>query len=516
MASPFWSRPRTRFAAIATGLVFTGGAVGFTLARAGWAAEAGLGQARPAVLITPAQLAERTAGLASLENGFVAIGERMEPCVVSIKARRTIQAPGGMSVPSPDDLFDGFGGGGGPRAPRQFQFRQSPPRQYRSEAGGSGVIVRGDGWILTNDHVVEGADKVTVKLSDGREVEGTVRRDYRSDIALIKIPVTNLPVADFGDSDRVRVGQWAIAFGSPFSLEETMTAGIVSARGRKQSIPDGDAGRFYPSLIQTDASINPGNSGGPLVDCRGRVIGINVAINSPTGGSVGIGFAIPANTARDIMQQLIEKGKVTRGYLGVGPRGLTSAERTSYGVERGGALVESVSEGTPAAAAGFRVEDIVLKVGGQPVEDEAGFRQMVSRLGPGSMVEFLVRRGGKDVTLKATLQAAPEVGSAQPDAPTAQTGGKIGVRVEPMTADHAKRLGLSANATGLVVIEVPQGGPADEAGIQSGDVLVRANGRDLASPADLKAAEDKAGKGASLRLQVLRSKMVILVSVEIP
>ncbi|MBC7528045.1 MAG: trypsin-like peptidase domain-containing protein, partial [Chthonomonadaceae bacterium] len=265
------------------------------------------------------------------------VAEKLRPSVVFIeslvKARPVAQTPqdgGGENL---------FGFPSVPGAPGSLRFRMVPPP--RGNASGSGVIVRSDGYILTNDHVVEGADKVRVKLLDGRTFYGKVMRDFKSDLALIKVDATNLPAAELADSDRVKVGQWAAAFGSPFGLTDTMTSGIISSLHRNQQIGSrANDARYYSSLLQTDASVNPGNSGGPLVDLYGRVVGINVAIESPSGASAGIGFAIPANTAKYVMEQLITNGSVTRGFLGLSPRSLEYSERAQYKVEAG-ALVTS-------------------------------------------------------------------------------------------------------------------------------------------------------------------------------
>jgi len=251
---------------------------GCAVARNGWAAEPQR-KASPEVrpYISQQQVAARTAPLADLESGFIAINEKMAPSVVSIRVNKTVKTAG--LTQDFGELFRGFEGGP--------QMRQAP-RSYKVSGAGSGVIVRADGWIMTNDHVVGDADKVMVKLTDGREFPGTVRRDFRSDIALVKINASGLVPVEMGDSDRVRVGQWAIAFGSPFELDNTMTVGIISARSREQAIGGRQDARPYTNLLQTDAAINPGNSGGALVDIRGRLVGINVAIESPSAEALGL------------------------------------------------------------------------------------------------------------------------------------------------------------------------------------------------------------------------------------
>jgi serine protease Do len=445
--------------------------------------------------------------LASLQDGFASIAQQVEPEVVSIRVDRAVRAPA---------LFQGMGGFFGP-------FGEWPgvdPSARRSpilhEVGsGSGMIVRSDGWILTNDHVVGDADRVIVKLYDGREFKGSVRRDFRSDIALVKIDADHLPSVRFANSDDVRVGQWAIAFGSPFTLDDTMTVGIISARRRQDSIGVGDRQRFYPSLLQTDASINPGNSGGPLVDIEGRVIGVDVAINSPSGGSVGIGFAIPSNTARDVMQQLIARGEVIRGFLGVVPQALAPADREQYGVRSGGALLQSVSDGTPAQRAGLQPGDVVVRYDGRPVSDDIALREMVSGTAPGRTVSIDIRRDGRDRTVSATVERAPSVPSEASPIPSGSSG-TLGVRVQAATSDVVRQLGLPGDVHGVVVTDVQAGSLADEAGLQPGDVIEKANGREVRNEADLRDASRSTKSGHSLALIIARGHSRSLVTIPIP
>ncbi len=499
-------------------VVVTAGVSGAMLTRSVKAAEPKPGQPNiTATSPSPAPIGDRTAVLAEIENGFATIAEHLEPSVVSIHVKKTVSA-GGAGSPM---QFMPFGGGDDndmPQIPGLRRFRggqgfQGAPRDYKMEGSGSGVIVRNDGWILTNDHVVDGADKVTVKLRDGREFDGQVRRDYRSDIALIKINASGLTAAEFADSDKLRVGQWAIAFGSPFNLEDTMTVGIVSAQSRQKAIAEGGAARFYPSLIQTDASVNPGNSGGPLVDSRGRVMGINVAINSPSGGSVGIGFAIPANIAKNVMEQLINNGKVSRGFLGVMPSSLTPDERNRYGVAQGGALIREVSEDTPASKAGLMVEDVVLSIDGHAIKDDFDLRQTVSAKAAGTKAQFVVKRGNAQKTITVTIEAAKdEIAQAQKPAVEAQTG-KLGIRTETVTAESAKRFGIEGVTAGALVAEVDPNGPAADAGIQPGHVILRANGQPVNSGLDLaKITKEANGK---VSLDVLQGKTRRLIIVDL-
>ncbi len=312
------------------------------------------------------------------------------------------------------------------------------------------------------------------------------------------------------------MGQFAIAFGSPFALDETMTLGIISARSRQKTISDGRDTRYYPSLLQTDASINPGNSGGPLVDVRGKIIGINVAINSPTGGSVGIGFAIPSNTARDVMQQLRTTGKVVRGFLGVQPRDLTPDERNRYGVKQGGALVASVSDDTPAGRAGLQVEDVIIRFDGKPVDGEIQLRDMVARTAPGKKVEIVVRRNGAERTLTATLDKAPERPDLQPVEPKNQPDEKVGLKVETVTPDRLRTYGLSGISEGVIVVDVVTGSAAEDAGLEPGDVIVKAAGKETRTAEEFVAVIKAAKSGEKVALQVVRNKSRSLVTLTIP
>ncbi len=428
----------------------------------------------------------------NLQDDFENVANAMLPSVVSITSRQPVsntmrvfgnQGPG-FAFPNMPGLP-----GGAPNVrifPNPGQSNGPQFQQY-AVASGSGMIVRSDGYILTNDHVVAGADRVTVTLRDGHKYVGKVFRDPMSDLAVIKINATNLPTVQFENSDDVKVGQWAIAFGSPFDLKDTMTVGIISSLSRQTTIGQGNEMRYYPSLLQTDASINPGNSGGPLVDIYGRVVGVNVAIESPSGGNVGIGFAIPANSAKYIMDQLIENGKVTRGYLGLDPSPLTYADKQRYGVDHG-ALITAVVDGTPAAKAGFQVQDVVTAFDNKPVKDEVAFRNLVMRTAPGTTVPVEVHRDGNNITLNVTVGNLPnDMNQVSPTVAPQKSKSRLGIGIADLSSQDVRRqLGISPTIqSGAVVEEVYPGSPAEMAGLMAGDVIVSMDGKPITSAQQL-------------------------------
>ncbi len=419
------------------------------------------------VSTTAVSKAEALSAAEAMESAFVRVAEEVSPAVVTIYARRNISRPS-LRFEIPDDLPFRF------ELPRRNQPDNVP---IPTRGVGSGVIVRSDGYILTNDHVVAGAERVEVVLSDGRRLEGKVMRDYRSDIAVIKVNATGLPTARLGDSDTVRVGQWAIALGSPFDKQNSMTVGVVSALGRREAIGGAMNQRYYPNLIQTDASINPGNSGGPLLNIRGEVIGINTAIESPTGSFAGIGFAVPINTARYVMEQLIARGKVVRGFFGVVPADVTPEDAQRLKV-RQGALITSVTEGSPAAQAGMQVEDVVVEYNGKPVRGEVDFRDMVARTEPGTVVPVKVVRNGREITLRVKVAEAPDPEEQMRQRQQGeQSGRKLGISIEQVTPELAERLRLPRNTRGVVITEVVPGSAADDAGLSVGDIIVQVDGQ---------------------------------------
>lgn len=433
---------------------------------------------------------------------FVRLAEKAGPAVVNISTRKVVENPmgqflrrlprGGQSDPF-QDFFDQF---------ERFFGDQMPNREQRSL--GSGFIISADGYIVTNNHVVEDADSITVNLqrqvgkeeSYDAEVVGT---DPETDLALIKIEARDpLPVLEFGDSDRLRVGEWVMAIGNPFGLDHTVTAGIVSAKGR--NIGSGP----YDSFIQTDASINPGNSGGPLINGDGKVIGINTAIIA---SGQGIGFAIPSNWARQVIDQLRQYKTVHRGWLGVSIQDVDEKIARTLGLSKAsGALVASVTPGDPADNAGIRSGDVIIALNGEPVVSSSDLTRRVGAMAPGKQVELSLWRKGKVEKVAVTLgernarrMAAGDSGSVEKT---------LGMKVRPVTQREARAL---QGSTGLIVEEVLQRSLAAQAGIRPGDVLLEANGQGLASVEDLVQiiAAQTQDKGV-LMLLVQRGRRVVL------
>jgi serine protease Do len=432
------------------------------------------------------QTAPQNAAVQTLPD-FAAIAEANKGAVVNITALAG-QKPAAAAPRVPEELegtpFGEFF--------RRFQIPQpNIPRQ----GVGSGFIVEPDGVILTNAHVVEGADEVRVRLSDRREFKGNVVGvDKPTDIAVVRIEAKGLPAVRLGDPSKVRVGEWVLAIGSPFGFENTVTAGIVSATSR--SLPDGT----YVPFIQTDAAVNPGNSGGPLFNMKGEVIGINSQIYSRTGGYQGLAFAIPIDVAAGVKTELVQHGKVERGRLGVTIQEVSQSLAQSFGLERPrGALVAQVEKGSPAEKAGLKPGDVLLGVNGKAIERSAELPPLVAAVKPGTKATFELWRDGRKRTLEVTVGAlAPEQVAAGPASEAGAETGKLGLALRP-------------SENGLVVESAT--GAAARAGIRAGDVVTAVNGKRVKSVEDLQAAAAKA-KG-SVALLVRRGSDSIFVPVEI-
>ncbi len=450
-------------------------------------------QERTTVALTPQ---ERTT-LASFESALTRIAEAVQPTVVHIRVVKQLGRSSDESIEDPFGFFERFR----ERLPDSQRILIPPPR---IEGQGSGVIIRSDGYIVTNDHVVSDAKEVEVTFFDGTKAKGEVIRAPSVDIALVKVDRKNLPAAVLGDSSAVKPGQLVFAIGSPFGLENTFTMGIVSAVGRREQIAGSDRVRFYPDLIQTDAAINQGNSGGPLVNSRGEVVGINTAIVSGglTGGNVGIGFAIPINRVKAVVKRLLEEGSYKRGYLGVGLRNLTPELREELKVQNG-VLVEAVEAGTPAERAGIQPGDVIVEFDGKPVENEMALRDAIAEKGPNARVTLKVVREGRTLTLNATLGTHPE--DTEADAPkvarTPQQNAlqKLGLRVGEIPAPLRERVGTE----GVYVESVDANSPASEA-LQRGDVILSVNRTPVRTPEDLERALNRIPSGQMVRLSIKR------------
>ncbi len=400
--------------------------------------------------------------------------------------------------------------------PEQFRhfFRDLPDGgQNGHEVGiGSGFIVSPDGYIVTNAHVVDGADQVEVVLKDRRAFTArVVGSDERSDIALLKVDAENLPTVEFGDSDRLEVGQWVFAIGAPFGFDQTATQGIVSALSR--SLPDGT----YVPFIQTDVAVNPGNSGGPLFDLDGKVVGVNSQIFSRSGGYMGLSFAIPVNLVQNVTAQLRSKGYVSRGWLGVGIQGMDANLARSFKLDRArGALVSEVNPNGPARKAGIQPGDVIVGFDGRNINRATDLPVLVGMTPAGSTVEVEVLRGGKEKRLLVTIaELAPErsrpVAEAEPLAPA--SGGKLGVAVSQLAAEERRALGLDHN--GIRIEAVVPGSPASRAGLQQGDVLLSFNNIEIDDPQDLREAARKAPVAEPLAVLILREDRPLYLSVQL-
>jgi len=432
---------------------------------------------------------------------FVNLARKMRPIVVNISTTQTSEARGSQEFGSPfgeedpfNDFWRRFFGGPAPRGPQ------------RQRSLGSGFIIDGDGSILTNNHVVENASKIVVKLSDDQEYEAKViGRDPKTDIAIIRINVkTNLLAASFGDSDKLEVGEWVMAIGNPFGLDSTVTSGIVSAKGRH--IGQGP----YDNFIQTDASINPGNSGGPLINLRGEVIGINTAIFSRTGGNIGIGFAIPINLVKELLPQLRGKGKVTRGYLGVLIQKVTPEIGESLGLERSsGALVANVSKDGPADKAGVKVGDVIVEFDGKEVKDSGDLPIIVARTAVDKKVRMKVLRDKKEIVLNVAVGELKdeEVVASAPEK------GELGLTVQRLTPQMAENLGLE-KVEGVVVTGVEPGSAGDDAGIRRGDVILEVDRKAVRSLDDYKKAVAGVRKGRGVLFLVRRGESTLFLALK--
>ena len=435
-------------------------------------------------------------------ENFSHLAEVAKPAVVNIRTEKTVQGGGKVFRHFFGNPFDGR-----ERDPfREFfgPFEEGPSKEFKQRSLGSGFIIDKEGYIVTNNHVVEGADQIKVRLANEKEYDATVvGRDPKTDLALIKIEggkdLVPLPV---GDSDAQEVGTWVVAIGSPFGLEQTVTAGIVSAKGR--IIGSGP----YDDFVQTDASINPGNSGGPLINMNGEVIGINTAI---VASGQGIGFAIPINMAKDIIAQLKSKGEVTRGWMGVGIQDLTPELAEYYKVKgETGVLVTQIFEGDPADKAGIKTNDIITAVNGEPVTSSRELSRRIAALGVGQKAEITIMREGREKTV--TVETAKRQEEQMLASKESESDDKLGLSLQALEPDMAARLGYDEAEKGVLVTGVESGSKADKAGVQQGDLVKEINRKPVAGMEEFRKQLNEVKKGDPIMLLLKRGQSGFVVA----
>ena len=450
-------------------------------------------------------------------DSFAPLVKQVSPAVVNIRTEKMVEGPRGLvpyrgQAPAPDeqgeqppDLHEFFrrffGGRGEPGG------QGGAPHAYKQQAAGSGVLVDAEGYVLTNNHVVAGADKIMVHLKDGEEYEAKIiGRDKKTDLALIKVTTDKeLPFLPLGDSEKLQVGDWVLAMGNPFGLENTVTAGIVSAKGRVIG-----AGP-YDDFIQTDASINPGNSGGPLINLKGEVVGINTAIVAQ---GQGIGFAIPVNMARKVMGQLRSKGRVIRGWLGVLIQPINKELAKKFDLkDTKGALVADVVKGGPADKAGIKRGDVIVEFDGHEIKDFHTLSRLAAESEVGGKVKLTVVRKGSPRPINVTIGEMKSEETAQGEAPSQKV--QLGMELQELTPELAKQLGMSGKK-GLVITAVEPGSPAAEAGLVRGEVILEINQKSVASLKEFEEIADKLKPGEGLLLLIQSKQGTIFKIIKTP
>jgi serine protease Do len=460
-------------------------------------------------LTAKSQVSSRSVeALSQLSDALSEVATVAKPSVVNISTMRVVkQQEGGPFDFFDDPFFRRFFGD-------QFQH-PNIPREHKEQSLGSGVIVSEDGYIITNNHVIEKAQEIKVLLSTKRDYKAKlIGADPKTDIAVIKIEAQGLTALPWGDSDKLKVGEVCFAIGNPFGLNQTVTMGVISAVGRANvGIAD------YEDFIQTDAAINPGNSGGALINARGELIGINTAIVSRTGGYQGIGFAVPSSMARKVMDDLIKYKKVPRGWLGVSIQEVTSDLAEEFGVkDLKGALVSGVMKGSPAEKAGIKQGDVILEYNGKVVEDTGHLRNMVSQTPKGTKVAVKVLRKKKEMTVEAVIAELPkklsEPGAEEETGEGPEESNALsGVTVRELSPDLAKRFGLGEGESGVVVTRIDPGSKAAEAGVRPGDMILQINQQDIAGLDDYRAAVEKLKSDERILLLIRRKSQDLFLTI---
>jgi len=471
----------------------------------------GFGSDKQATLGASGEIPAELLQLQNTSKAFVVVAKTVGPMVVTISSERVIKNAQQFQGETPNSPFGDFFGQD--FFDRFFRY-QVPEGEMRQQGLGSGVIVSRDGYILTNNHVVTGADKIRVTLANEKKYDAKViGTDPKTDVAVIKIDADGLPVARFGDSRKLEVGEWVLAIGSPLSeqLEQTVTAGIVSAKGRSNvGLAE------FEDFIQTDAAINPGNSGGPLVNLRGEVVGINTAILSRSGGYQGIGFAIPVEMAKKVMEDLVKKGKVVRGWMGVVIQNVDENMAEALGIGKArGVVISEIAKGGPAEKAGLKQGDVILQFEGKKVANTVELRNLVVETAPDAHVDVTILRDGKEKTVRVELGelAAEEVAAVEE--PKEKVESEIGLEVQTLTSSMAGRLGYE-NEEGVIVTKVKSGSPAQTAGIQHGDLIKEVNRQKVSNTTDYKKALAKSKSGDSVLLLMRRENATLFVAVKVP
>ena len=431
---------------------------------------------------------------------FTELVEANAPAVVNISTVGTRKMRSRSSGPRDEELEEFF---------RRF-FGPGERRGRRPQSLGSGFVISSDGYLLTNNHVVDGADEILVRFSDRRELNAElVGADARSDLALLKVEADNLPTVKLGQSKDLQVGEWVLAIGSPFGFDYSVTAGIVSAKGR--SLPTAENENYVP-FIQTDVAINPGNSGGPLFNLDGEVVGINSQIYSNSGGFMGVSFAIPIDVAMEVVDQLKSEGRVSRGWLGVVIQEVNRDLAESFGLDRPhGALVVSVMDGSPADKGGIRAGDVITEFNGEPIDLSAELPHVVGRAPAGSSASLKIVREGKPMTLRMNIGELADAGGAGALAVGEGGSSELGLRVESLTERAVERLNIDG---GVRVVEVT--GPAEQAGLRQGDIITRMNNQEVNSVEDLEAVAKNLPSGRSVPVLVIRGQVPTFLPLRVP